>query len=49
MGEQTTLTMESPNIRSAADSAVIRLESVHKTYDLGEIQVHALRGVSLEI
>jgi putative ABC transport system ATP-binding protein len=27
----------------------IRLENVHKTYDLGEIQVHALRGVSLEI
>lgn len=27
----------------------IRLESVHKTYDLGEVQVHALRGVSLEI
>jgi len=30
-------------------AAVIRLEGVHKTYDLGEIQVHALRGVSLEI
>jgi putative ABC transport system ATP-binding protein len=27
----------------------IRLENVVKTYDLGEIQVHALRGVSLEI
>lgn len=27
----------------------IRLENVHKTYDLGEIQVHALRGVSLDI
>ena len=27
----------------------IRLENVTKTYDLGEIQVHALRGVSLEI
>jgi len=30
-------------------AAVIRLEGVHKTYDLGEIQVHALRGVTLEI
>jgi putative ABC transport system ATP-binding protein len=29
--------------------ATIRLEGVHKTYDLGEIQVHALRGVSLSI
>jgi len=27
----------------------IRLENVHKIYDLGEIQVPALRGVSLEI
>jgi putative ABC transport system ATP-binding protein len=27
----------------------IRLENVHKTYDLGEIQVHALRGVSMTI
>jgi len=30
-------------------AAVIRLENVYKTYDLGEVQVHALRGVSLEI
>jgi putative ABC transport system ATP-binding protein len=29
--------------------AVIRLENVHKTYDLGEIQVQALRGISVEI
>jgi putative ABC transport system ATP-binding protein len=29
--------------------ATIRLEGVHKTYDLGEVQVQALRGVSLEI
>jgi putative ABC transport system ATP-binding protein len=28
---------------------VIRLENIFKTYDLGEIQVQALRGVSLEI
>jgi putative ABC transport system ATP-binding protein len=30
-------------------SPVIRLENVFKTYDLGEIQVQALRGVSLEV
>jgi putative ABC transport system ATP-binding protein len=29
--------------------AVIRLENVYKTYDLGEIQVHALRGITTEI
>jgi putative ABC transport system ATP-binding protein len=27
----------------------IRLEGVHKTYDLGEIQVHALRGITMDI
>src|SRR5260370_31113523 len=46
--------MESPNgnkpaAMPAGYSPVIRLENAHKTYDLGEIQVHALRGVSLEI
>lgn len=30
-------------------SRIIRLENIHKTYDLGEVQVPALRGVSLEI
>jgi putative ABC transport system ATP-binding protein len=33
----------------AAASAVIRVEEVHKYYDLGETRVHALRGVSVEI
>ncbi|HUY13511.1 MAG TPA: ABC transporter ATP-binding protein [Terriglobia bacterium] len=28
---------------------VIQVENLHKTYDLGEVQVHALRGVSLSI
>jgi len=35
--------------RSVTDEAVIRIEEVHKYYDLGETRVHALRGVSLEI
>jgi putative ABC transport system ATP-binding protein len=30
-------------------SDVIRVESVHKYYELGETRVHALRGVSLEV
>ena len=34
----------------AADKAPsIRLGNIAKTYDLGEVQVHALRGISLEI
>ncbi len=28
---------------------VIRLEGVHKTYSMGDVEVHALRGVSLSI
>ncbi|MGB7844003.1 MAG: ABC transporter ATP-binding protein [Candidatus Acidiferrum sp.] len=30
-------------------SAVLRVEELHKYYELGETRVHALRGVSLEI
>jgi len=30
-------------------SAVINLEEIHKTYHTGEVDVHAVRGVSLEI
>lgn len=33
----------------AGNGAVVRLEEVHKTYRTGEIDVHAVRGVSLEI
>src|ERR1700723_3522081 len=35
--------------RADAKTPTIRLDGIHKTYDLGEIQVHALRGVSMEI
>jgi len=34
---------------AGAATAVIRVEDVHKYYDLGETRVHALRGVSLAI
>ena len=34
---------------SRSGEAVIRVEDVHKYYDLGENRVHALRGVSVEI
>jgi ABC-type lipoprotein export system ATPase subunit len=32
-----------------AETAVIRVEDVHKYYELGETRVHALRGVSVAI
>ena len=41
--------MTEPSQEAAAIKPVIRLENVYKTYDLGEIQVQALRGVSLEV
>ena len=33
----------------ATASAVLRVEELHKYYELGETRIHALRGVSLEI
>jgi len=34
---------------TSAASAAIHVEDVHKVYDMGESQVHALRGVSLDV
>jgi putative ABC transport system ATP-binding protein len=34
---------------SSTEKTVLRVEDLHKYYDLGETRVHALRGVSLEI
>src|ERR687894_282220 len=34
---------------SAEEREVIRLEGIHKTYSMGDVEVHALRGVSLNI
>ena len=34
---------------TGAAPPVIQVENLHRTYDLGEVQVHALRGVSLTI
>ena len=35
--------------REKAARPVIRLEGIHKTYTMGDVEVHALRGVSLDI
>ncbi len=32
-----------------SQDAIIRLEGIRKTYFLGEVQVHALRGIDLEV
>src|SRR6266852_5820238 len=48
MAERILPVVESENELAKA-KPVIRLDGVYKTYDLGEIQVQALRGVSLEV
>jgi putative ABC transport system ATP-binding protein len=37
------------NTRAPEDRPVIQLEHIHKTYTMGDVEVHALRGVSLTI
>src|SRR6185295_13010540 len=36
-------------LKTPEPRAVIELENIHKTYSMGDVQVHALRGVSLTI
>jgi len=48
MAEQTIPATE-PTQAAADGQPVIRLENAHKTYDLGEIQVQALRGISITV
>jgi putative ABC transport system ATP-binding protein len=38
-----------PETGHGTQDVVIRLERIHKIYKMGDIEVHALRGVSLEI
>lgn len=42
-------TPSEPVTNAAAEDAVLRVEDVHRYYDLGETRVHALRGVSVAI
>jgi putative ABC transport system ATP-binding protein len=49
MDELSSTSPGSPVPAPAGANATIRLENVSKTYNLGEVQVQALRGVSLEI
>lgn len=49
MDETSSTSPVSPGQAPPGSTATIRLENVFKTYNLGEVQVQALRGVSLEI
>jgi putative ABC transport system ATP-binding protein len=44
-----TLLEDRAETAHSPDPPVIRVEDVHKYYDLGETRVHALRGVTLEV
>jgi putative ABC transport system ATP-binding protein len=47
--QTNSLPVAEPPEQTTRGEAIIRVEDIHKTYQLGETQVHALRGVSLEI
>jgi putative ABC transport system ATP-binding protein len=49
MNSMQTLNETKARVGAFAGDAVIRVEDVHKYYELGETRVHALRGVSVEI
>src|SRR5690242_21729253 len=47
---QTTNPAEATRVSSVPNGdAVIRVEDIHKYYELGETRVHALRGVSVDV
>jgi putative ABC transport system ATP-binding protein len=48
MGDQALATMDTPHTQAQAE-CVIRLDGVHKYYHLGDFQVHALRGITLDV
>jgi len=43
------INQSAPAPMTAAETAVIRAEDIHKYYELGETRVHALRGVSVDV
>ena len=49
MSEQAALLREPEMVPAEVPAPALQIENVYKTYDLGEVQVHALRGVSLQI
>ena len=49
MDAMATSDQSERTLMDSAGDAVIRVEELHKYYELGETRVHALRGVSLEI
>ena len=46
---QSALLAREEEVRKGEARAVIQLDGVHKTYTMGDVEVHALRGVSFTI
>ncbi len=49
MAEEVLQSLLEPQSVARVVPPIIQVENLHKTYNLGEVQVHALRGVSLAI
>jgi len=48
-GKEQELTVEAQRAIAGNGYPIIRVENLHKVYEMGENKVHALRGISLEI
>jgi putative ABC transport system ATP-binding protein len=49
MPEEALQSEPATQILDSGTTPLIRVEHLHKTYDLGEVQVHALRGITLTV
>jgi putative ABC transport system ATP-binding protein len=49
MNQTTPATSTSSTTAAEGHAVTIRLEDIHKIYDLGEVKVPALRGISLQV
>jgi putative ABC transport system ATP-binding protein len=47
--QQVDVSARQPLRQQADERAVIRLDGIHKIYTMGDVEVHALRGISLTI
>ena len=49
MPEELLESQPETGIQTGVVVPVVQVENLHKTYDLGEVQVHALRGITLKV